>query len=579
MALHRRWYRAGTIAVENGSTTVAGTLTAWLASVREGDSLFHLASMTVIEVAAVNDNNEIELGDPWPGTTISGAAYAIIPSSPGWGQTADLAKQFEALIDSQTDIFSGEGVPSNELGGDGSVYVRTDEPKLYKKAAGEWDSGITMVGPTGAVGPGFNATSTTSVDIGAGSKSLTIGTGFGYAAGMRVRATASSDPTKWIEGIVTAYSGGVLVFTADLTGGSGTINSWVINTAGERGAVGATGPSYAATSTTSLAIGTGSKAFTTQAGLAYVVGSRVRAASAADPSNFMEGVCSGYSSTTLTLNVDLVGGSGTLADWNLSLAGQRGVTGASYAATSTTSRNLGTGSMSFTVQANLAIVVGTRIRGASNANPSTKWLEGVVTAYAGASLTILSDLFMGSGAVTDWNFSVAGERGQQGFTGYASTSTTSRTVSTGSKAFTVGTGYGYQAGMRLRASSTADPTVFVEGVVTAYSGGDVTITADKVGGSGTVASWNINPAGQPGIDGAGAGTVTQIDAEGGIEVVAGGSITSTGALRLVDTAVDPGSYGGGLTVPVITVDQKGRLTGVTTASIPDPVAMAIVFGA
>jgi hypothetical protein len=577
MAAYQRWYRAGTASVANGATAVTGMSVAWLANAKPGDILF--AGGFFAEIASVEDNAALTLGEAWPGTTLDDDAYAIARVSPAWELASDLAVQIAAFIAGATDIYSGEGAPDNELGGPGSVYFRTDVPTLYRKADATWDAGVSMVGPQGPAGPGFAATSSSSIVIGTGSKALDIGTGKAYAAGMRVRATAASDSAKWIEGVVASYTTGVLTLTVDLTGGSGTINSWVVNTAGERGATGATGASYAATSTTSLAVGTGSKAFTTQAGLAYVVGSRVRAASAADPTNFMEGIVTAYSSTTLTVNVDLVGGSGTLADWNISLAGQRGITGASYAATSTTSRNLGTGSMSFTVQANLAIVVGTRMRGASAANPTTKWLEGVVTAYSGTSMTILADLFLGSGAVTDWNFSLAGERGQQGFTGYASTSTTSRTASTGSKTFTIGTGYGYQAGMRLRASSTADPAVFVEGVVTAYSGGDVTITADKVGGSGTIASWNINPAGQPGIDGAGAGTVTQIDAEGGVEVVAGGSITSTGALRLIDTAVDPGTYGGGLTVPVITVDQKGRLTSVTTASIPDPVAMAIVFGA
>jgi hypothetical protein len=65
--------------------------------------------------------------------------------------------------------------------------------------------------------------------------------------------------------------------------------------------------------------------FTTQANLAYN-GARVRAASAANLNNFMEGVAS-YVGTTLTMNCDLIGGSGTFADWLLSIAGQKGVAG------------------------------------------------------------------------------------------------------------------------------------------------------------------------------------------------------------------------------------------------------------
>ena len=86
---------------------------------------------------------------------------------------------------------------------------------------------------------------------------------------------------------------------------------------------------YGGTSATSLAIGTGSKVFTTQSGLAYN-GARVRAASAGNLNNYMEGAAT-YSGTTLTMNCDLVGGSGTHADWLFAVAGQPGLTGGGIA--------------------------------------------------------------------------------------------------------------------------------------------------------------------------------------------------------------------------------------------------------
>ena len=98
--------------------------------------------------------------------------------------------------------------------------------------------------------------------------------------------------------------------------------------AGAAGATGATGAGYLATSTTSLAIGTGSTAFTTQAGLAYSAGARARASSTADGGNYMEGLVTAYSGTTLTINVTATGGSGSHADWNINLVGQPGTNGA-----------------------------------------------------------------------------------------------------------------------------------------------------------------------------------------------------------------------------------------------------------
>lgn len=73
-------------------------------------------------------------------------------------------------------------------------------------------------------------------------------------------------------------------------------------------------------SATSLTIGTGSKVFTTVFNLAYAPGTRLRAASAANAANFMEGDVTSVSGSTLTLNVDATGGSGTLADWQIGLA-------------------------------------------------------------------------------------------------------------------------------------------------------------------------------------------------------------------------------------------------------------------
>lgn len=89
---------------------------------------------------------------------------------------------------------------------------------------------------------------------------------------------------------------------------------------------GTAGAGYTASSTTSLATGTGSKTFTTQAGLAYSVGARIRATSVGT-SEYMEGLVTSYSVTTLIATMDLNSGTGTHADWNINLAGNQGSQG------------------------------------------------------------------------------------------------------------------------------------------------------------------------------------------------------------------------------------------------------------
>lgn len=88
-----------------------------------------------------------------------------------------------------------------------------------------------------------------------------------------------------------------------------------------------TGTDYAATSTTSLAIGTGSKALTIQTGKFFQIGQSVRIASTANPANFMDGQVTAHNNSTgaLTVNVTAVGGSGTLAAWTVSLAVTSGI--------------------------------------------------------------------------------------------------------------------------------------------------------------------------------------------------------------------------------------------------------------
>ena len=81
-----------------------------------------------------------------------------------------------------------------------------------------------------------------------------------------------------------------------------------------------TGQPYLATSSSSVAAGAGSKQFATQAGLGYAVGDRVRVSAA---SAYMEGLVTSYSGTTLVVNVDRVVGAGTLASWNIGVAGGR----------------------------------------------------------------------------------------------------------------------------------------------------------------------------------------------------------------------------------------------------------------
>lgn len=96
---------------------------------------------------------------------------------------------------------------------------------------------------------------------------------------------------------------------------------------GGSGGTGATGPGYGGTSVTSATPALASQTLMTQAGMAYEIGSRIRATSVSTPAVWMEGVITSYTASSMVFTPDLIGTATAKADWALSLAGQPGVKG------------------------------------------------------------------------------------------------------------------------------------------------------------------------------------------------------------------------------------------------------------
>lgn len=283
--------------------------------------------------------------------------------------------------------FRGElaSAPTNKLVANSTVYRDTTKDTTFIWDGTKWvalvEDGKTgpqgqqgAQGPAGATGatgatgaPGTNGTngtngvnaemtetSTTSLAIATGSTVFVFAVAsvnLGWALGTRIRAASNSNGANFMEGVVTALSTTQVTILVDFTGGSGTHADWnlfISGSVGATGATGATGPAgsngtngtnginsqVTATSTTSFAIGTGSTTFvytSTAANLGWLIGTRLRAASNAGPTNFMEGLVTAVSNTQVTILVDAIGGSGTHADWNIFISGSVGATGATGA--------------------------------------------------------------------------------------------------------------------------------------------------------------------------------------------------------------------------------------------------------
>jgi len=292
----------------------------------------------------------------------------------------------------------------------------------------------SLVGANG-LNANMTRTSTTSLAIGTGTKTATYtsSSNLGWLVGTRLRFTY--DVSNYMEGIVTAVSATSVTITSDNTLGSGTYAAWYISIIGDKGATGTTGNNglnadMTRTSTTSNTIGSGSKtfAYATSNNLGWLVGTRLRFTY--DVSNYMEGIVTAVSATSVTITSDNTLGSGTYASWNIAIAGDKGATGATGGTgsngtngvnadmmrTSITSLLIGSGTKTatYTSSSNLGWLVGTRLRFAYNAS---NYMEGAVTAVSATSVTITSDNILGSGTYTAWNIGIAGDKGATGATG------------------------------------------------------------------------------------------------------------------------------------------------------------------
>lgn len=422
------WYRTGTVTATNGSTTVTGNLTAFLANVKVGDEISFDVDGRSYEVTAVGSNTALEIFPAYAGTTGSGKLYGIGRISPNWNSVSEIAVSLAELLAAQSSILAGIGVPSDSLGNDGDVYFRQDVAEYYRKESGAWVLVTSLIGSAGPAGPSYQATSTSSVTIGTGAKTFTVQSGRGYAAGQWLRVSNSA--SNYMEGTVTSYSGTTLIINVP-TGraiGSGTYTSWNVNIAGD------VGPAN------SLAIGsvtTGAAGSSASANITGTAPSQTLNLTIPRGNNGLQGDTGpqGTAGTAATIAVGTVDtvdpgdpatvtNSGTSGAAVLDFEIPRGADGADgtdghlYATTSTTTLTPSVASKVFTVDTGLSYQGGERVRAASAAAPTTNWMSGIVTNYATDQLTVAVDLFGPSPAsASDWNITITGEKGDQGATG------------------------------------------------------------------------------------------------------------------------------------------------------------------
>lgn len=145
--------------------------------------------------------------------------------------------------------------------------------------------------------------------------------------------------------------------------------------------------------------------------------------------------------------------------------------------------------------------------------------------------------------------------------GTSATSTTSDTIALGSTTIVIQAGKSIVVGMSMKIASTASPTNWMHGDVTAYDSGTGSLTVNVTGtsGSGTFAAWTVS------ISAPGAGDVTLT----GVQTLSSKTYTAPKYTRDDDGSIAGGTwaidYANG---PVIKATAGANITSITMANWP-----------
>jgi len=399
-------------------------------------------------------------------------------------------------------------------------------------------------GAQGAAGAGYGGTSASNHSLTIGSKIFTTQAGLAYQIGTRVRLTATADPSAFVEGAVSNYTGTSLTVSVDYFEGTPAANfaSWRLSVAGEvgyQGAAGTQGPQGTTGSQgpqgddgTQGPPGSGAQGAQGDTGSQGPQGNNgttgpqgAQGDTGAQGATGAQGPQGNVGSTGSQGAQGAAGAQG--AQGATGTQGAQGVAGAGYDTTSNTPLTLATGSKSFVIGTNKAYSEGDRVVLKSDTDPNNQ-MTGLVTSYTvgTGAMDVTVDAFQGSGGpYNDWLVSlggapgpqgndgvqgVQGAQGPQGDTGvqgatYGGTSTTNETLDVGLRTLTIETGKAYQAGDRVRAAYTSSPSdTYMEGNIDSYTTGTgvLVFTADVA--EGTVqayANWVVSLTGVRGAQG------------------------------------------------------------------------------
>ena len=241
------WYDTGTVSVTNGSTTVTGAGTNFVAGVQVGEG-FSGPDGRIYEIQAVVSATALTLADPYLGSTQAGQDYKIVPTQ---SLVATLASQVSTLISDFQGVVdeAGEGKFSDGTAASaGITFLQDQDTGFFRPAAnqiGMTTSGVqralltstglnsTVIGATTPAAGAFTTITGTAdatlngITVGKGAGSVGSNTAQGYQA-LLSNTSGSQNTAQGYQALKSNITGtnntavGVGALQANTTGGSNT---------------------------------------------------------------------------------------------------------------------------------------------------------------------------------------------------------------------------------------------------------------------------------------------------------------------------------------------------------------------
>ena len=211
------WYDTGTVSVTNGSTTVTGAGTNFVAGVQIGEG-FSGPDGRIYEIQAVVSATALTLADPYLSSTQTGQDYKIVPTQ---SLVANLASQVSTLISDFQGVVDEAGAGKFDDGtaaSAGITFLQDQDTGFFRPAANQ--IGFTTAGVQRALltSTGLNSTVIGATTPAAGTFTTIAGTADASIRGLTVGRGAG--------GIGTNAAVGIAALQSNTTGTNNTANGY-----------------------------------------------------------------------------------------------------------------------------------------------------------------------------------------------------------------------------------------------------------------------------------------------------------------------------------------------------------------